>query len=502
MRMLGTTDPAVAGPWLRVIVCAMYLVYIAAVFGMSLKVVRPGYALVVGLIAVMHVQTVFMSDSFAADVPFASVTALFFMVAVWRRSGGESSGKPHGALEGVLAVAAYALRTAGIALLAAWIAESVLNRRPRQALARLTITLAAVTSWQLYIAHVTASPEFRHPAYAYQRADYQFYNVSYAENMAYVDTFRPKLGRLSLGGLLRRAVENVRFIPLSVGEAVNERKGWWEVRIEKWNHEVPALALPETTAGVVTALLSVPVAIGLGLLAARGYWLFVLYTAGSLALIVLTPWTGQFSRYLIPLTPFLALGMLYAVAEAMRRLRQKAARWRTAARLAITGAVGFLLLQQAYTLYAALAYNHQMSFYPAGGRRHEYRLLFYDRAWQLHDEGLDWLAHHSHPGDIVVTSTPQWAYLRTGLPAIMPPYEADPEVAQKLVDDVRATYLVVDNLRFIDVGRRYTRPLITAAPDRWSLVYVANDTGPRIYRRVVPSTMHGATPTTTGTSVR
>jgi hypothetical protein len=469
----------------------MYLAYIAAVFGMSLRVVKPGYALVVGLITAMQVQTVFMSDSFTADVPYALFTVLFFVAAAWRRHGGETGFKPHGALEGVLAVAAYALRAAGVALLMAWIVESILHRRPRQALARLAVMLAAVASWQLYIAHVKSGPEFHHPAYAYQRAGYQFNNVGYAENMGYVDTFRPELGRVTSTDMVWRVVENLRSIPLRVGEAVSDRKGWWEVRIEKWNKQVPGLALPETAADVVTALLSLPVAAGLVLLAARGYWLFVLYTAGSLGVIALTPWAGQFSRYLIPLTPFLALAMLYLVAEVLRRLRQGATRWHTAARPAVVGAVGFLLLQQAYTLYVTLAYHHELSFYPAGGRRHEYRLLFYDRAWRLHDEALDWLAHHSRPGEIVATSTPHWAYLRTDLHAVMPPYETDPAAAQKLVDGVPVTYLVVDKLTFIDVGRRYTRPLIAAAPDRWSLVYFANDSGPRIYRRVgSPASTH------------
>ena len=46
------------------------------------------------------------------------------------------------------------------------------------------------------------------------------------------------------------------------------------------------------------------------------------------------------------------------------------------------------------------------------------------------------------------------------------------------------TYLVVDQLSFLDVGRRYTIPAIERGPDRWRLIYAVNDSGPRIYRRV------------------
>jgi hypothetical protein len=49
---------------------------------------------------------------------------------------------------------------------------------------------------------------------------------------------------------------------------------------------------------------------------------------------------------------------------------------------------------------------------------------------------------------------------------------------------VPITYLVVDQLSFLDVGRRYTVPAIRWAPDRWRLIYAESDSGPRIYRRV------------------
>ena len=118
------------------------------------------------------------------------------------------------------------------------------------------------------------------------------------------------------------------------------------------------------------------------------------------------------------------------------------------------------------------------------GRQHEYRLFFHDRSWRQYDRGLDWLARQAKAGEVVATSAPHWTYLRTGLPAVMPPYEADPSVADSLLAQVPATYVIVDQLAFIDVGRRYTIPAIERAPDRWRLIYAANDSGPRIYRRV------------------
>jgi hypothetical protein len=92
---------------------------------------------------------------------------------------------------------------------------------------------------------------------------------------------------------------------------------------------------------------------------------------------------------------------------------------------------------------------------------------------------------------MVGTSTPHWIYLMTGLPSVMPPFEIDPGNAQRLMDAVPLSYLVVDSLEFVDVGRRYTMPVIEATPDRWEMVYRGAEGAPRIYRRTTASSPPG-----------
>ncbi len=478
--LAGTSDPAVAGHWLRLSMFALFVGYIAAVFALARRFLSPGYAFLAGLLTVLHVQTVFMSEFFAADVPYAFVTVLFMLATLPQSEPhrGVSSRAQRGTtshrVAGLLAVIAYGLRTAGVALLGAWIAESVFRRKAREAAVRAAIALLAVGSWQWYTSQVKTGAEYHRPAYAYQRADYQFYNVGYLENMRYKDPFQPELGRVSTADLTSRVVENLRLIPLSLGEAVSVHKGWWRGEVDKINHKWPALGIPEWVADAALVLLSIPVILGFLLLAIRGYWLITLYIAGSVLLITLTPWPIQFSRYMVPLTPFLVLALIYLLANlSPRRIG-----------LIRYPLIALILIQQTYTLYKSYTKHFDRAQYrDAQGRSHDYRLFFYDRNWRLHDEGLDWLARAARPGEILATSTPHWAYLKTGLPAIMPPYEANVAQADRLIEAVPVTYLIVDNLSFLDVGRRYTLPVVRRAPDRWSLVYFANDSGPRIYRR-------------------
>jgi hypothetical protein len=117
------------------------------------------------------------------------------------------------------------------------------------------------------------------------------------------------------------------------------------------------------------------------------------------------------------------------------------------------------------------------------GQEVRYSLFFYNKSWAAHDAALDWLAAHSSPGDVVVTSTPQWLFIRTGLKAVMPPFEANPALAMKLIDSVPARYVVVDSLSFIDVSRRYLQLMVENSPERWKLVYGGDTGGSAIYRR-------------------
>ena len=470
-RLLGTADPVVIGQWLRLTAAALFVGYAVAVFALARRFVPSRFAFLAALLAILNAQALFLSDYFSADLPYAAVSTFFFLA-------------PPGLGAGLLAVAAFGLRTAGVALLAAWTAESLLHLRLRQALARGATAAAVVLGWQAYVAGVKSDPAFTQPAYEYQRADYQFYNVGYLENMSYIDPFRPELGRASARDFAARVWTNVRGMPVSLGEAATLHRGWLVGEVVRFRERFPRAAIPEWTISATLVFMSALVIGGLVLLAVRGHWLVVLYVAGSVLLIAVTPWPGQFNRYLVPLAPFLALAFVSLPAALSERAARSGGRWWRAASVAGVGVIGFVLVQQCYTVYKVFTKHHEPAvMIDAAGRTHRYRLFFYDRTWRLHDDAIDWLAGSAPPRGVVATSTPHLVYLRTGLPAVMPPYESDPSKAASLLDQVPVRYLVVDQLSFLDVGRRYAAPVVERARDRWPLLYAANDSGPRIYRR-------------------
>jgi hypothetical protein len=470
--VLGTSDPVVVGHALRLTMALLFLGYAFASFALARRYLAPGFAFAVALLAILNVQVLFLSDYFAADLPYAAVS-LFFFVA------------PVGFAAGALAVLAFGLRTAGVALLAAWAAQSLLHRRWREAAVRLSVAVATAAGWQAYVHHVKTGVEFSNPAYSYQRAAYQFYNVGYVENMSYVDPFRPELGPAGRRDLAERLGTNLRAIPTAVGEAATLERGWLVGEVKRVRERLPALAPPDWTVFATLGLLSAMVIGGLVLLARKGQWLPVIYVVGSIALIVVTPWPGQFRRYLVPLAPILALALVSVPATIAAHAGRSGGRGWRAASLTGQAMIAFVLVQEVYTVYKVFTKHHQPAVMTdANGRVHHFRLFFYDLAWQLHDDGLEWLGRQKSHQAIIATTTPHLAYLRTGMRAVMPPYEIDSTRAAALLAGVPVTYLVVDQLSFLDVARRYAAPVSRAAAAEWPLVYATSDSGPRIYRRL------------------
>jgi hypothetical protein len=154
--------------------------------------------------------------------------------------------------------------------------------------------------------------------------------------------------------------------------------------------------------------------------------------------------------------------------------------------------LGGILGQESVAIYKVYTRHHRpVEYLDAQGGHHEQRLFFYTQAWRTHDAALDWLRGVVRPGDIVATSTPHWAYLKTGSQAVLPPFEADVRTARRLLETVPVRYLVVDGLEFLDVTRRYAAPVPRAYPNEWQLVYSSPDSASRIYRRVDSAALAG-----------
>lgn len=493
---LGTADPAVVGRALRFTFLAFFLAYVAAAVllarawlaeparadGAAQAGIPPGAAggpwpMLVGLVTALYLYSYFLSDLLFSELPFALAAVLFFLCEGRARREG-SRAAAWGA--GLLAAAAYLLRTQGIALLAAWVGAAVLEGRLRRALGRAAVALIPILAWQGYVNAVRAAPEYRQVAYEYQRAPYQFYNVDYSENLALVDPFAPEKGVARLADLAANLGRNLRYLPVSLGEAVSSKRDFWQMQRQNLNRLRVLPWLPRRLEAVALGAIGFLVLAGLAVFALRREWLVPLYALGSAVVICLTPWNTQFPRYLAPLTPFLALALARLFVSLTKGVRWR--RWAAPAGVALFAG---LIAEQSLTAYQMFKRYHRLAHYTdAAGRERPYRLFFYTPSWQGLEGGMKRLrALPPAERGVVATLAPHWLYLWTGLPAVFPPFEDHPAEAQRLLDGVPVAFAVADDFDFLKVSDDYLEPTLAAFPSLWEPFYAAPDRSIVIDRR-------------------
>lgn len=446
----------------------MFCGYLLGVYYLTRTFCSPLYAFLAGCVCLFHTHTFYLSNLCFAELPFMLLSTLFFLCL---RRGDKLYG---GVACGVLAAACYFLRTAGIVFLGVWIIDALIRKRLPATLARGGVALLIFLSWFLYVAWIESGESFQSPKYEYQRADYMYYNVSYRHNSSLIDPFQPERGKSGLTGLLLRVFNNTIAMTGDIGQTVTTDMNLKES--PRWIGWMSAVGLNwliglniERPLHVVLTILVVA---GLITLILKGEYTIPLYTFGTFALVCLTPWPGQFKRYLTPVTPFCVLAF-FTMIEWWRN-GQLPAIFPTSKRFPLVVLVLFLLfslppdLFSFYKLFSKYSVDMSTSF--AGGKSHTSSFLYLREPWLQFDKAVEWIGNHAAEDDVVASSAPYWVYLRTGRKAVMPPFDPNPVEADRLMADVPVKYLIVDAMEFVDLSRRYGTPVVTRFPERWRLV--------------------------------
>jgi len=477
--ILGSSDPMIVGHWLRLTFFVMSLVSVLAMYRLLERVLPAAWAFVAVLMCVLHLFSMFMSELLFAELPFLLVSLLFVL---WSGTGG-SRERPF--LSGLCAALAYLLRTSGVALLIAWVGESLLRRNFRRAAVRAVIALVPIVGWQAYIAGVQAGESYITPAYPYQRADYVFYNVTYASNLSLRDPFRPELGKASLRDLAVRVARNLTRLPQSIGEAVSADKGDW--------HDLLArLPGAQLRAGTYVKSWAVPAALtGLGILVLVGTAiqlggsgrLMGLYVLAYCGVVCLTPWPAQWRRYWFPLAPLLVLALVQCLLWIGRRVIPTASDpGRLVARmLPVVVVAGVLVVELFTVLHAYHTIRGDAVLHDQRGSSVRFSLFFYGQRDRELDAALEWLRERGRPGDVVASATPHWTHLLTGMKTVVPPFERDPVKAQVLLDSVPIRYIIMD----ADTTRmmRASAAAIIHADEGWTRIYTSPSEMVAVYER-------------------
>jgi len=487
--VLGTSDPIVVGRALRVSAFLGFALYAGGIWMLLRGYLTVRMALFGTVVCLLSVHTFFLSDLCFPDILFGMLVTVFLLSATGRIQSLPSR------WAGLFAVLAFAARTAGIAILAAWVCEALVKRQWKAVAARAALAAVPITMWFSYVHFVEHTPEYQEPAYAYQRADYQFYNVSYARNVALNDPFDPSLGYATVADRVSRTVANIPSLIRVLGESVSSMRRVWEIERDAVRAAF-GLGGPDWLIDVPLYLLGAMVLAGTILLVYQGEILVALCAWALIALVSLTPWPAQFNRYLMPVLPVLSLSLCVVLAWLSERAQ---AIFRTGGRaivlVTVCAIVSGILSQQLATAGAIYAKRFlPVQYLDRHAGRVAHHLFFYMDSYRALDAGVDWLMAHAGPGDVIAVSMPHWVHLRTGNKVVMPPFESDPLKAQQLLESVPVTYLILDEGLAID-SQRFTKGVVERFPERWKRVYsddVTTETGDRheqafaIYERLHP----------------
>jgi hypothetical protein len=483
-RIMGTSDYFKVGFALRLTYFMLSGLFLLMAYALARKLLSPLYALLVGIITAFSFSSLIgPSDVLYAEMPFA-VAAIGFLLCQQR------SDRPiFAAATGMFAAAAYLLRTAGIALLLAWIAEGLIRRRFRQAAIRAAISALPVLLWQGHIWQVTRSHQYHHPVYPYQRAAYYYSNVTYGENSRLVDPFRPELGEMFVRDIAERLLRNAVAVPVALGESSVVPK-WFarsllrqvqDLRVP-FSHDWPKLI----SGAFYCSLLAIGLlALGGAVLVAAGpRWFLSLYFGITLATILPTPWQNQFWRYLAPMAPVTLIFLFVSLLAIRHWLGHQNLKWGYTAEALVTAVppAAMLLVQLAVAIHLFRSMS-PVSYYGLAGQERVFKLIDYPSEWHALDPAFEWIRRNAAATAVVATTVPHLAYLRTGHKAVLPPFERDTDTVSRLLDQVPVSYLVLDSFERPGVSERYAAPLVAQRPQDWRLVFTAPDLVTRVYER-------------------
>jgi hypothetical protein len=143
-----------------------------------------------------------------------------------------------------------------------------------------------------------------------------------------------------------------------------------------------------------------------------------------------------------------------------------------------------MLLAQVVIAASFLRGLQPVSYFGADGRERQERLLTYEPPWHALDRAFEYIRREAARDDIVATTVPHLAYLRTDRRAVLIPLEPSADTAARYLDAVPARYLVLDELGVPGIAERYGTPVVVRVPESWRLVYTTPGTATRVYQRV------------------
>jgi hypothetical protein len=413
---LGTVGAFTATPLIPKIAVGLLSAGVLLLLFCYLRRTAPKFTLPVVLITAISSPFASHATLLMSEIPYCFATlAALMLLDLYRRRGGRGLAFWAAAL---VAVMPAFIRTVGIAFVAAWLVENVLDKKYRQTIAHLLLFVGAMvllrfaTEW----------------------------HSSYMDSLFRKNAYDPELGFLKPAEMIVRMGQN--------------------------SYQYLFAVLPHLILGVgLTSGASVAVALLVALLAGIG-WVrnFVLPTRflsfylmfyGGILSMWQPQWTSE--RMVIPVIPFIALFSLQGLEAILRPLFSKKNAPGAGERLT-TG-----ILWAATLLIVLPNFSDHVRQLEASEELSSDWKNFYSCA--------DWIRLNTPRDAIVVSRKPELFYLRALRKGFIYPYSHEGEKVIAALKEGNARYCVLDNFFWTGTTARYLYPAVTSHAEMFHIVY-------------------------------
>lgn len=359
-----------------------------------------------------------------SDMSFTAVSLValytFAQADAGREADGERQGRSRWWIAGCLiALFAFAIRTAGVTLLAAALGTALLHRRWRRAGMVAATAVVGAVPWLVWTAQ-------RPPA-----------TGGYFQQATASNRLNPESAPIPLEKVVRRGLENLGHYA-----SVDLPQLFWP------SADVPLLV-------VILGLLAAVGLVGYGawrLVRTRGLAVWDLHALLTIGVLVVWPWTGD--RFFLSIVPFLWLAMLTGLAAVSRFM---------------TGRV--LPAQVAVALLAAFLFAGALRQVPAQWVLTRAwldgdELAGYAPFWQDYFAVSEWIGVTA-PDAVIAARKPSFAwYWSGGRPSVVYPFHGDSERTWRFLRRNQVTHLILDPMT-----RDFLSPVLAPHVDQLEVVH-------------------------------
>lgn len=374
-------------------------------------------AFVISFLTLINANLLYYGSVMMSEVPFMFLSLLSFWAFSKTDENKLTIRDPFLIVSILSMLAAYYVRTLGVALLAGYVLHFLLKKQWKHLAVYFGSFVLGALPWFIRGQSLGGG--------------------SYAKQLTMINPYQPALGQAGFGDFVDRFFNNLsRYITYEIPTAL--------FPVKKIDYHATAEVGDWLLGLLILAL------IGYGLFKLPRYkWLIIGYILGTLGILMLWPdaWIGV--RFIVPLIPFLGLGAYHAVYQMLSQLRKL--------NIVKKQIPAFVLLIMALFYISPMMDKHEKATEPLVP------------AWKNYFEVATWAKNNLKDDVLISCGIPSSFYLYADTYTVRFKFSEDPKELIADLEKRKVDYVVID--QFYGNTFRYLIPAVRKYPHRFEQVY-------------------------------